>query len=258
MKKYFLLKTILFVAALNFIFTYNGFAQCCAGSSGCSISGGASTGVLPEGQFELSTKLQFIKANKFYQNEKLAPDSVRTFDSYNSSYQYFKIGYGITKNFTLSVENGYYFKKEEVGLNENPATTYKSNGIGDLILFPRYDVLNKAHGNIHNEITIGTGFKIPLGSYNDSIGSVEPFSGKTFYVVKPTAVQLSSGAHDIIFYTFLYRGWVRQNFKLFANAFYIKKGYNANGEKLGDYASVALFLTILGLYYRRVTNMLVE
>ena len=88
---------------------------------------------------------------------------------------------------------------------------------------------------------MGLGFKIPLGSFNDSTGNIEPFSGQTYYVSKPTSVQLSSGAHDLIFYTFLFRGFTEHNFKLFANGLYIKKGWNPNGEKLGDYASVALF-----------------
>ena len=87
----------------------------------------------------------------------------------------------------------------------------------------------------------GLGYKIPLGSYNDSTGNVEPFSGTTYYVTKPLSVQLSSGAQDIIFYTFLFHGFTKQNFRIFANAMYVKKGWNPNGEKLGDFASVALF-----------------
>ena len=80
-----------------------------------------------------------------------------------------------------------------------------------------------------------------MGSYNDSTGILEPFSGQTFYITKPTAVQLSSGAQDLILYSFFYRGWTEHNFRLFANTYYIRKGYNPNGEKLGNYASVALF-----------------
>src|SRR5688572_23251250 len=45
----------------------------------------------------------------------------------------------------------------------------------------------------------------------------------------------------MIFYTFLFRGYTEKNIKFFANAFYILKGWNPNGEKLGDFASVGLF-----------------
>lgn len=223
------------------LYVRNSCAQCCAGSSGCSIAGSASTGVLEEHQIELSSNFQFISTEKFFKKDKQAPNSSRTFDSFKSTYQYFKIGYGVTKNLTFSVESGYYLLKKETGLNKNPFTTYESKGFGDLLFFPRYDIVNQRKGNQHNEITLGLGYKIPLGSYNDSTGNIEPFSGQTFYVSNPTSVQLTSGAQDIVFYTFFFRGYLKQNLKLFANIFYVKKGYNPNGEKLGDYASIALF-----------------
>src|SRR6185369_5514737 len=126
-------------------------------------------------------------------------------------------------------------------LEGNPATTYEAKGIGDLILFPRYDIINWTEEKHRTEWTVGLGFKIPLGSYNDSAGNIEPFSGTTYYVSKPTSVQLSSGAQDVIFYTFFLRGYTEHNFKVFANAMYIRKGWNPNGEKLDDFASAAVF-----------------
>src|SRR5690349_2628872 len=67
------------------MFPQNSAAQCCAGGSGCSIAGGASTGVLLERQVELSSSFQFINTDKFYKKDKVAPDSVRTFDSFQST-----------------------------------------------------------------------------------------------------------------------------------------------------------------------------
>ncbi|MCC7231689.1 MAG: hypothetical protein IT242_02000 [Bacteroidia bacterium] len=241
MAERFIKKALLLTTGICILILQKGNGQCCAGGSGCSITGEASTGVLQKRQIELSTNFQFISTDKFYKRDRVAPDGERTFDSYNSSYQYFRLGYGISENFTLSVEGGYYFLKKETGLDNNPSTTYSSKGIGDLILFPRYDILNHTRGNIHHEITVGMGYKVPLGSYNDSTGNIEPFSGQTYYVSKPTSVQLSSGAQDIIFYAFLFRGNTVKNLNFFANAYYIKKGWNPNGEKLGDYASVAIF-----------------
>ncbi|CAN5493210.1 hypothetical protein BH11BAC1_BH11BAC1_14520 [soil metagenome] len=214
-------------------------AQCCAGGSGSCIAGGASQGVLQYQQLELNTNFQFINTDKFYKKD--SPETKGSFDRYSSQYEYFRIAYGLSKNLTFSVESGYYLLKKEVGLNKNPASSYTSKGFGDLIIFPRYDILNASNEKTVSEITVGLGYKIPLGSYNDSTGNIEPFSGKTYYVTTPQSVQLSSGAQDLIFYTFLYREYLKSKFKIFANAMYIRKGYNPNGEKLGDFLSVGLF-----------------
>lgn len=233
-----------FVACVLIFFSSYSYSQCCAGGSGSPIAGGASQGVLLERQIELNTNFQFISTNKFYKRDSPAPDSLRTFDSFSSRYEYFRLAYGVTKNFTMSVESGYFFNKKETGLNEDPLTTYETKGIGDLIIFPRYDVINWTEEKTRTEVTLGLGYKIPLGSYNDSIGIIPEFPafpGQIIYATKPQAVQLSSGAQDIIFYTFLYRGYTEKKFKVFANAMYIKKGWNPNGEKLGDFASVGLF-----------------
>lgn len=215
--------------------------QCCAGGSGSCIAGEAAQGVLEERQMELNTNFQYINTDKFYKNDQVV--SERTFDAFQSRYAYFKVGYGLSKNLTLSVEGGYYLLKKEVGYHGNPASTYSSTGIGDLIIFPRYNVYRKKTARSTNEVTAGLGMKFPLGAYNDSVGNIEPFSGQTYYVTKPTAVQLSSGAQDFIFYTLLHHGFLRHKINVSANAMYIRKGWNPNGEKLGDFASVAFFVS---------------
>src|SRR5688572_15215209 len=99
-------------------------AQCCAGGSGSPIAGGTSQGVLSAGELEFSTNLQRISTDRFFAGDK--EDTARTFDSFESTYQYFRMAYGVTKNFTFSVESGYYFNKKETGLNNNPGTTFES------------------------------------------------------------------------------------------------------------------------------------
>jgi len=238
MRKIIFRKIILFTA-FSFFQTGPLNAQCCAGGSGSCIAGGSSQGVLQHGQWELNTNFQFISSDEFYKND--SPAELGSYDSYSSQYEYFRMAYGVTKDFTVSLESGYYIGKKEVGLNGNPATTYTSKGFGDLIIFPRYDVLNRPLKNGSIEFTLGLGYKIPLGSYNDSVGNVEPFSGDINYVIKPQSVQLSSGAQDIIFFSFFSRDLKKPAFRIFANAMYIKKGWNPNAEKLGDFFSVGLF-----------------
>jgi hypothetical protein len=229
--------SILFAFLL--LFSAKAYSQCCAGGTGSPIAGGTSQGVLSASQFEINTNFQFIYSDKFFTGD--SPDTNKYFDEYQSAYQYLRVAYGVTSRFTMSVETGNFFLKKEVGLNQDPAKTYTSSGIGDLIIFPRYNVLNKSTETSKTELTLGLGLKIPIGSYNDSTGNVEPFSGEIYYVTNPQAVQLTSGAQDFIFYTFFYKGYPQKNFRVFANALYIKKGWNPLGEKLGDFASVGLF-----------------
>lgn len=219
---------ILFGQALN--------AQCCAGGSGSPIAGGASQGVLMKNQVELNTNYQFISTDKFQRGD--SPDT-NFFDSFTSSYLYFRLGYGLSEKLTMSVETGYYIDKTQDELYEKENVS--SKGIGDLILFPRYNVFRKKGEKVNHELTVGLGFKIPLGKYNDSLAWVEPFSGNTYYITKPLSVQPSSGANDIILYSFYYRGYKCDNLRFMANALYIRKGWNPNGEKMGDFGTVGLF-----------------
>jgi hypothetical protein len=233
-----ILLRILLILVIAIYFNTCVYSQCCSGGSGSPIAGGASQGVLAEKQIELNTNLQFIRTDKFYSGAK--PDGEKYFDSFKSTYQYFRLAYGLSRNLTMSVEGGNYFEKKETGLNNDESRTHASNGISDLIIFPRFDLVNRSAGPRPLELTVGLGFKIPMGSYNDS-SEKTLFNGSKYYITKPQAVQLSSGAQDIIFYSFLYRGFPLYKLRLFATAMYIKKGWNPIGEKLGDYSSIAIF-----------------
>lgn len=237
-------KTLSFALLLSvlqiFFFSDSLNAQCCSAGSGSPIAGGSSQGVLSEHQMELSANYQYIGSALFLSGSISAPDFL---DNFQSSYLYTRVAYGVTRDFTMSVETGYWIKKSQVGLNARD--TNATGGIGDLILFPRYDVINHTEENNRTELTIGLGYKIPLGSHSDSLRRVEPFSGDEYYVRMPLAVQPSSGAHDIILYGFFYRGFPDDNINVFANLVYIKKGWNDIGEKIGDYASIGLFANTL-------------
>ncbi|MCX6230693.1 MAG: hypothetical protein NTZ33_04045 [Bacteroidetes bacterium] len=215
---------------------YSSFAQCCGGGNGSPIAGGSSQGVLQENQFEVNTSFQFINTSKSYTGS--IQDTVSAYN-YRSSYNYTRFGYGVTKNLTISLEAGYWFNKTEDEIAKK--ITFTSNGIGDLIIFPKYNVFLLEKNHKRTEITVGLGFKIPLGKYNDSTAMIEPFSHQKYYIPDPIAVQSSTGSHDLIFYTLISRFYSFYNFRTFANILYVKKGWNPLGEKMGDYLSVGLF-----------------
>lgn len=211
---------------------------CCSGGSGSPIAGGASQGVLQDRQVEIAANYQYLSTNKFYVKDR---DTSALFDNLSSNYVYLRVAYGITKDLTMSVESGYFLNKTQVGLDR--VDTITSSGIGDLILFPRYDILNRNTETKRTEITIGIGLKIPLGMYDDStVVYTNPNTGQKYYTTSPPTVQPTNGSNDFIFYGFLYRGYPEKKFRIFSNLIYIRKGWNPLGQKFGDYASVGLFV----------------
>jgi Zn-dependent M28 family amino/carboxypeptidase len=210
-------------------------AQCCSAGSGSPIAGGTSQGVLEERQAEINLNFQHITTSLFLKGDSPADDFLK---NYQSNYNYDRFAYGVTKSLTMSVETGYYFNKTQTSLDDKKM---ESSGMGDLMLFPRYKIYSSSNEKRTNEITLGLGMKLPLGKYNDSLSQTEPFSGMVYYIPKPPVVQPSTGSQDFIFYSFFYKGFPAKNARIFANALYIKKGWNPRGEKFGDYTSIGLF-----------------
>ena len=209
---------------------------CCSGGSGSPIAGGTSQGVLGCQMTELAMNYQYINSNKFLTGDKKAMDYL---DNFNTNYLYARVAQGITDHFTLSIESGFFLNKTQIAINKKDKTS--SEGIGDLIIFPRYKVYEHNTDKTRDEITVGLGYKMPLGKYLDSGVVYTDPKGKNYYTPKPPAVMPTSGANDFIFYGFLYRGYPQKKFRIFASTMYIRKGWNPIGQKFGDYASIGLF-----------------
>jgi hypothetical protein len=214
------------------------FSQgCCSGGSGSPIAGGASQGVMQERQMELAMNHQYLSTERFLVRDR---DTASLFDNLNSNYLYARIAYGVTQKLTMSIESGYFLNKTQYGLERKD--TVRSSGIADLIIFPRYNLFARNTENTKTEITVGIGSKIPLGKYNDStVVYRNPSTNQKYYTTAPPTIQPTNGSNDFIFYGFLFRGYNEAKFRVFANMIYIKKGWNALGQKFGDYSSLGLF-----------------
>jgi hypothetical protein len=222
---------------LALVFYSSSFSQgCCSGGAGSPIAGGAATGVLQKNQMELSANYQFTRSNKFRTENQ---DTIALFDHLSSKYFFSRIDYGISERLTMSIATGYYLNRSLVELGQTD--TISSEGIGDLILFPRVDIFNKRKNNWRTEVTLGLGLKIPVGSHNDSnLIFSHPLIGDVYAIAPPT-VQTTNGSMDMMFYTFIYHAYPLRRLRFFANSLYVKKGFNSLGEKFGDYASLGLF-----------------
>ena len=229
------LKVLLFACVCLFFFNYSFGQGCCTGGGGSPIADGVSQGVLLKGQTEFNVNHQYTFSDKFLGVDPAIPQLLQ---SYNSNYLFSRFSYGITKHLTLSLACGYYYNKTQYGADY--IDTITGSGIGDLIVFPKYDVWNKTTEKSVWEITVGLGLKIPVGSYNDSLILFQNET-TTLYQKKPPGIQPTTGSNDFIFYGFILRGFPVQKFKIFTSFQYILKGWNPNGEKFGNYATVSLF-----------------
>lgn len=220
---------------------------CCSGGSGSPIAGGSSQGVLQEKQLEFSSNFQYTSSNRFIAQNR---DTVRMFENLSSNYIYTRIAYGVSKKLTFSLETGYFINKRQIELNH--ADTIQSSGIADLIVFPRYELFNQKTDRTKTEFTIGLGYKIPLGKYNDStLVYTNPYTNQEFYTTSPPIIQPTNGSQDFIFYSFAYREYFKPKIKFFTSLIYIKKGWNPLGQKFGDYASLGLFANKM-IYKKRI------
>jgi len=141
----------------------------------------------------------------------------------------------MSKKLTLSIATGYHLNKNLS--YEGQDTSASSSGMGDIIIFPKYDIYNETKGNIRSEITLGIGLKIPIGSHTDTMKI------RNKWELIPPTIQLSNRRTDLLFYSFFLREYKKQKIRLFAISLYIRKGYNSLDEKFGDYASLSLFLS---------------
>lgn len=231
------MRTVLLLLISGLFFGVSYGQGCCSGGAGSPIAGGAASGVLLPSQMELSTSYQANRSNVFYSGNS---ETLPLFESYKTDYTYFRTDYGISKRLTFSLASGYFFNKS---YDENDETIQRK-GIGDLLIFPRFNIYNQQAENHRTEITVGLGSKLPLGVYNDSLQQVIELPGLpdiVNYTFAPPIVQRSTGGTDLLFYTYWYRGYNKLALRFFANTLYIKKGYNDLGQKFGDYASVGFF-----------------
>ena len=230
MRKYVLI-TVLFFGAQHL------YSQgCCSGGSSSPIAGGAASGVLLKNQLEIATSYQFVSTHTFKTNNNKILSILD--DTLNTNYLFLKTDYGLSEQLSMSVALGYFLNKTL----ENKSDSYRTSGVSDLIIFPRYNVGNWKRENHRTEITLGLGLKFPLGSYKDStLQFSHPVVGD-LYAYNPTAVQLTNGSVDAMFYTFIYRTYPKRKLRIFANSLYIKKAYNSLGQKFGDYSSFSLYV----------------
>ena len=252
-----LLFVIVLTTLSNFIFSQG----CCSGGAGSPIAGGAATGVLQENQMEISLNYQFNQSNKFFNNRRVLPkDTVGTFNNLSSNYLFLRVDYGLSEKLTLSIASGYFLDKSKIG--KDNSDTISANGIGDLIVFPRFSIYNKSINFKRTEVALGLGLKIPLGAHNDSTvttpeSSIAPgVPDHDLFTISPPVLQATNGSNDFMFYAFIFREYQKSKLRFFISSLYVKKGFNSLGIKYGDYSSLGFFASKTFFYRWGVTTQI--
>jgi len=228
------MRVITLVFILCFYFNESSGQGCCSGSSGNPIAGEVSTGVLQKNQIAFSNNYQYTFSDKFFSGTQ---ETVNLFDNLNSDYLFLKTEYGLDTKVTLSIAVGYFLNKSQI---KNDSVNNIKSGFSDLIFLPRYTLYNKDLPFSRTELTLGLGLKLPLGSHKDSSLTIP---NSNIWDIDPAVTQLSSGSHDLIVFSFLYRKFKIKNISISANLLHIKKSYNSLGQKIGNYSSFGAFIS---------------
>jgi hypothetical protein len=239
------MKSAMFLFFFLAAIVYSPAQGCCSGGSGSPIAGNAATGILQKKQIELSVNYQYSNSSKFLAGDR---DTTALFDGISSNYSFFRVDYGLGEKVTISMAAGYYFDRTLVESSRvNPSNNelekgrvISSKGFGDLIVLPRFEVLNRAKGKSKTELDLGLGVKMAIGSHDDStLVLSHPLIGD-IYSISPPTVQTTNGSNDLMFLGLFLRSYNDGKNRVFVNALYLKKGFNSLGEKFGDYSSLSL------------------
>lgn len=173
------------------LFTAGGniYAQCgCIGGAAVGgltpVGGAANIGILKEGNLRAVSFLSYSYGDKTFRGDDQIEN--RTVKRFNSSYSSLLVGYGLTSDFTLDVELGYYFNKTQ------KFSTYSLSGSGfsHTTVYGKYNAISMRAKEF--EWTIGAGVRIPL-DVND--------------LNLPQHVQPSSKAYGFAAVSYLHKGY---------------------------------------------------
>ena len=230
--RFFLLISLIIISYVD------GFSQgCCSGGVGSPIAGGVATGVMQKNQLEFSFNYQINSSDRFYNEDT---EIEKLFNKFSSEYLFLRSDFGVNKRLTLSLAAGYFLNKSKYAINN--ANIISTGGIGDLFFFPRYSIYNKTSNFQTTSVVIGIGFKIPLNSSTDSTLTFSAGSINN-YQINPPMLQLTDGSNDLMFSSFFFKHYQKDKIRFFISTLYVKKGYNLQGIKYGDYSSFSFFIS---------------
>ena len=205
-------------------------AQCC--SVGSPVGGTTSIGTLPSNNLRATLFYRYGYGNRY-----IAGDGKETEGGVKQAYSSFTglfADFGITNDFTLSVELGYFLNKVQ---DWDTVGIFQTSGFSSAVLMGKYNFLNDTEDEF--EFTAGLGAKIPFSTIPQKIITSKGFT------VLPRDVQPTPGAFGSVAMLFLHKGFSESSTHLFLVHRIEINGTNSNDYdyQYGNTFNTSLFMT---------------
>lgn len=199
-------------------------SQCCTANP---VAGNVNVGILNKKSFRAILYYRYNFSDAFYEGSKRSG-----FNAKSASYNYTGtiLAYGLTNKITLEAELGYFINKSEV-LNTIPAYTLKRWGFNNSVISAKHIFYKNGANEI--EITGVVGAKIPFNTKPLEVDGVQ----------LPQTIHPSTGAYGGVAQLFLYKGYVKQGFRLFLLHRFETNTANAIKYRYGNSYVTSLFFS---------------
>lgn len=220
---------ITFFCFLFFQKAENVFAQCC--SAGSPTGGTTNAGSLLKKNFRFIGFYQFGFSKEYLEGDKKVNFNLVTYAGYH--FLGLNLAYGITDKFTVELEPGFYFSKNQIyGMLPPPNNEVNGFGLSDFTFQSKYAIIKNSSKQF--EITPGVGFKFPLTLKLQEENNV----------VLTQDVQPSSNAFSFVGSLFVYKGMIEKKMHLFwISKIIIPFHANENKYKFGETFITSLFFS---------------
>ena len=189
-------KTILYSAALVLILSFSVFQPvsgqgCCSG--GAPISANLGFGTAPQRTFQAALNFDLNHLNRLKDGDRLLTGNNRTRDTYSIL---LNLGYTFIPRFSLDITLVPYVRQVRVVEFNNTISDHTIvEGIGDMVILPKFLVTSPANSN--NQLQLAIGAKLPTGHSSIKVNSIE---------ANPD-LQPGSGSWDVLFWSNYYHSF---------------------------------------------------
>lgn len=208
------------------------WAQCC--SPGNPIGGRSSLGALPGGEGKITAAYSHSQSGAYYEGSTIV-DPIFVERGY---FHHVSLSgaYAVSERVTVESEVTYFASKVQDYVDGALPSSRRGFGLGDWSATINVNLFRDRRTRW--ELTSGIGLKYPLGTYRQERDGA----------LLPLDIQPTTGAVDFRHSLFLYKGFLKKGFRLFAVNQVDMKTANPDGYRYGNLVATSVFGSLqLGL-----------